>query len=42
MRKGGKVWLLARLAQDINDGIGPPRKSNRAVAVLRRARFGFG
>lgn len=32
---GGNVWLLARLAGGINDGIGRPRKSNRAVAVPR-------
>lgn len=32
-RKGYKVWLLARLSQEVNDGIGLPRKSNRAVAV---------
>lgn len=38
-RKGWKVWLLARLLQEINDGISAPRKSKRAVAVLAPCTF---
>lgn len=38
-REEEMVWLLARLPQEINDGIGSPRKSNRAVAVLAPRAF---
>lgn len=31
--------MLMRLPQEINDGIGAPRKSNRAVAVFAPCRF---
>lgn len=45
-RKGWEVWLLAMLPEEINDGIGAPRKSKRAVAVLApctsRLRFTLG